>query len=209
MYCLTHELFFPDSQQTNEDGILAVGGDLSLERLKLAYAKGIFPWYSDGLPIIWHCPPKRMVLFPTELRIAKSLRQILRSQRFRISFNQAFEKVISNCKDIDRSKQGEDGTWITNAMQQAYIGLFKDGVAHSVEIWEDDKLVGGLYGVAVGRVFCGESMFSTVSNASKVALVALVQSDHYDLIDCQVYNDHLASLGAKEIPRADFLLHLA
>lgn len=209
MYCLTHELFFPDSQQTNEDGILALGGDLSLERLKLAYAKGIFPWYSEGLPIIWHCPPKRMVLFPTELRIAKSLRQILRSQRFRISFNQAFEKVISNCKDIDRSKQGEDGTWITNAMQQAYIGLFKDGVAHSVEIWEDDKLVGGLYGVAVGRVFCGESMFSKVSNASKIALVALVQSDHYDLIDCQVYNEHLASLGAKEIPRADFLLHLA
>jgi leucyl/phenylalanyl-tRNA--protein transferase len=209
MVILSNEISFPKAELAESSGLLAVGGDLSLARLKLAYTSGIFPWYSEGEPILWYSPDPRMVLFPDELKISKSMRQIIRSNRFRVTFNQAFEEVIRNCKNIDRNQQGQAGTWITNEMEQAYILLHKDGWAKSVEVWEGDELVGGLYGVEVGSVFCGESMFSKVSNTSKLALIALVQNNKaYQLIDCQVYNDHLASLGAEEIPREQFLQHL-
>ena len=207
MVILSKEISFPNVKFADQNGLLAIGGDLSTERLKLAYKSGVFPWYSEGEPILWYSPDPRMVLFPDELKIAKSMRQIIRSNRFRVTFNQAFEEVIRNCKNIDRSNQGQDDTWITNEMLDSYVKLHKEGVAKSVEVWEEDELVGGLYGVEAGTVFCGESMFSKVSNASKVALVSLVQNKEmtYNLIDCQVYNDHLASLGAREIPREDFI----
>ena len=210
MFPLNDEISFPPVKFADQNGLLAVGGDLSLSRLKLAYRSGIFPWYSEGEPILWYSPDPRMVLFPDELKIAKSMRQIIRSNRFRVTFNQAFEEVILNCKNIDRNNQGQDGTWITNEMIDSYIKLHKEGIAKSVEVWDGDELVGGLYGVEAGSVFCGESMFSKVSNASKVALVSLVQNKEkaYNLIDCQVYNDHLASLGAREIPREDFISFL-
>ena len=210
MVILSNEISFPKVESAEASGLLAIGGDLSMERLKLAYKSGVFPWYSEGEPILWYSPDPRMVLFPDELKISKSMRQIIRSNRFRVTFNQAFEEVIRNCKNIDRNQQGQAGTWITNEMEQAYILLHKDGWAKSVEVWEGDELVGGLYGVEVEDVFCGESMFSEVSNASKVALVALVHNDEksYNLIDCQVYNEHLVSLGAKEINREQFLHHL-
>jgi len=210
MVILSNEISFPPVKFAEQNGLLAIGGDLSMERLKLAYRSGIFPWYSEGEPILWYSPDPRMVLFPDELKIAKSMRQIIRSNRFRVTFNQAFEDVILNCKNIDRNNQGQDGTWITNEMLDSYVKLHKKGIAKSVEVWDGDELVGGLYGVEAGSVFCGESMFSKVSNASKVALVSLVQNKEkvYNLIDCQVYNDHLASLGAREIPREDFISFL-
>jgi leucyl/phenylalanyl-tRNA--protein transferase len=197
---------FPGVENTNEEGILALGGDLSTERLIHAYKNGIFPWYSEKEPIVWYCPNPRMVLFFERLKISKSLRKIIRDQEFRITFNQNFEEVISNCKSIQR---GDNlGTWITNEMEEAYLKLHKEGKAKSVEVWQDKQLVGGLYGIDLGNVFCGESMFSKVSNASKVAFVYLVEklkSEDYKLLDCQVYNGHLASLGAEEIPRGQFL----
>ena len=210
MFFLTDEVLFPPVYEADNNGLLAIGGDLSLERLKLAYQSGIFPWYSDGDPILWYCPNPRMVLFPKELKISKSMEQVMKSGRFTVTFNTLFEEVILNCKTIDRSGQGQDGTWITNEMQKAYVNLHNDGMAKSVEVWEGQKLVGGLYGVEVGNVFCGESMFSKVNNASKVALTALAQNKQkeYELIDCQVYNNHLASLGAKEIERDCFLKYL-
>ena len=210
MYLLSKELVFPPVHLANEDGLLAVGGDLSVERLLLAYKSGIFPWYNQGEPIIWYSPNPRMVLFPQNLNISKSMRQVIRKQEFTITYNQNFEAVISNCKQIFRvSDQG--GTWITNEMQEAYIELHKKGIAKSVEVWKNDELVGGLYGIDLGTVFCGESMFSKVSNASKLAFIYLVQKlekENYKLIDCQVYNNHLASLGADEISRTTFLNYL-
>lgn len=206
MHFLSNILEFPSTESANEYGIIAVGGDLSMARLQLAYSKGIFPWYCQGEPIVWYCPPERMVVFPEELKISKSLRSVLKKKQFKITMNKAFEEVIYNCKNIER--KDEFGTWITNEMEQAYIKLHKLGVAKSVEVWQDDTLVGGLYGVEVGNVFCGESMFSKVSNASKVALAYLVQTSLYKLIDCQIYNDHLASLGAREIDRNEFLKYL-
>ncbi len=197
---------FPSVENTNEEGILALGGDLSTERLIHAYKNGIFPWYSEKEPIVWYCPNPRMVLFFERLKISKSLRKIIRDQEFSVTFNQNFEEVISNCKSIQR---GDNlGTWITNEMEEAYLKLHKEGKAKSVEVWQDKQLVGGLYGIDLGNVFCGESMFSKVSNASKVAFVYLVEklkSEDYKLLDCQVYNGHLASLGAEEIPRGQFL----
>ena len=207
MYLLSKELVFPPVHLANKDGLLAVGGDLSVERLLLAYKSGIFPWYNQGEPVIWYSPNPRMVLFPKDLKISKSMKQVIRNGDFTVTFNQNFSEVISNCKRIYRvSDQGE--TWITNEMQQAYINLHKKGIAKSVEVWQDDELVGGLYGIDLGTVFCGESMFSKVSNASKFAFIKLVQKlekENYKLIDCQVYNNHLASLGADEIPRETFL----
>ena len=207
---LTDKLLFQSVFQANEYGLLAVGGYLSLERLKLAYKSGIFPWYSHGEPILWYCPDPRMVLFPSELKISKSMRQVIRSNRFRVTFNREFEQVIANCKSVNRTLQGQTDTWITDEMQKAYINLYDKGIAKSVEVWEKDILVGGLYGVEVGNVFCGESMFSKTSNASKVALISLVSHSEkkFDLIDCQIYNEHLASLGAREISRASFLKYL-
>ncbi len=209
MKILTKELLFPDVNLANKDGLLAIGGDLSVERLLLAYKSGIFPWFNEGEPIIWYAPKDRMVLFPDALKVSKSIRQICRKEIFKITFNQHFEKVISHCKNAYRQNQG--GTWITNEMEQAYIKLHKLGIAKSMEVWKNNKLVGGLYGIDLGTVFCGESMFSLVSNASKFAFIKLVEKlkkENYTLIDCQVYNDHLASLGAIEIPRKEFMAYL-
>lgn len=203
MIWLSEDIVFPPYELATEEGILALGGDLSSQRLMHAYQNGIFPWYSEGEPIIWYCPDQRMVLFPDELRISKSLHQAIRKRQFIITENTAFEQVIYHCKRIER--KDDFGTWITDEMEQAYIELHKLGYAKSIEIWHDDELVGGLYGVQVGTVFCGESMFSKMSNASKIAFVYLVWSGKYELIDCQVYNDHLASFGAREIERNQFL----
>jgi len=192
------DLRFPDPALADPDGLLAVGGDLRPERLLLAYRHGIFPWYSDETPILWYAPHERFVLFPAALKVSKSMRQVIRSARFRVTYNQAFPQVIAACAAQPRA--GQEGTWITDNMQEAYIRLHALGHAHSVETWHDDTLVGGLYGVAVGKVFCGESMFSREANASKTALISLCQSGTYRLIDCQVYTDHLASLGARMIP---------
>jgi leucyl/phenylalanyl-tRNA--protein transferase len=206
MYYLTAALSFPPVSQTNSTGILALGGDLSPERLQLAYTNGIFPWFEDGEPITWWSPNPRMVLFLDELIVSKSMRNILNRNIFKITFNQNFRDVISNCQKIKRD--GQNGTWITNDMIEAYCKLNELGSAKSVEVWQEDELVGGLYGIDLGHVFCGESMFSTVSNASKVAFIALVnqlKAANYKLLDCQVYNPHLESLGCREIERTDFM----
>ncbi|WP_338647159.1 leucyl/phenylalanyl-tRNA--protein transferase [Flavobacterium sp. KS-LB2] len=206
MYYLSSALFFPPIDQANRDGILAIGGDLSPERLQLAYKSGIFPWFEDGEPIIWWSPNPRMVLFLDELIVSKSMRNILNRDSFKVTFNQNFREVISNCQKIKRD--GQNGTWITNEMIDAYCNLHELGIAKSVEVWQNDTLVGGLYGIDLGHVFCGESMFSKVSNASKVAFIALVnqlKKEEYKLLDCQVYNPHLESLGCREIKRDDFM----
>ena len=208
MIFLSERLVFPDIHNADPNGVLAVGGDLSIERLTLAYRNGIFPWYAEGEPIVWYSPDPRMVLYPDDLRVSKSMHQFINSKKHRVTFNTAFASVISNCKSIDRTKQGQSGTWITTEMQDAYIDLHKCGLAKSVEVWKDNELVGGLYGVEVGNIFCGESMFSKISNASKLAFIALVRQNKYALIDCQVYNSHLASLGAKEIERNVFVDYL-
>ena len=206
MYHLSPVLFFPPVSQANRDGIHAVGGDLSPERLQLAYKSGIFPWFEDGEPIIWWSPNPRMVLFLDELIVSKSMRNILNRDTFKVTFNQDFRAVISNCQNIKREDQ--NGTWITNEMIEAYCKLHELGIAKSVEVWQNDILVGGLYGVDVEHVFCGESMFSKVSNASKVGFIALVnhlKQEKYKLLDCQVYNPHLESLGCREIKRDVFM----
>lgn len=203
MIWLTDTISFPDYKFATPDGILALGGDLSEERLIYAYKNGIFPWFSEGDPIVWYCPSERMVLFPEDIKVSKSMRKIIKNNEFVITENQAFEEVIYNCKNINR-KDGF-GTWITDDMEQAYINLHKRGVAKSIEVWKEKKLVGGLYGVEINQVFCGESMFSKVSNASKLAFIHLAKNKNYTLIDCQIYNKHLASLGAKEINRNIFL----
>ena len=202
IFRLDERLIFPDPALAEDDGLLAVGGDLSIQRLLLAYQNGIFPWYSDESPILWYAPHERFVLFPEELAISKSLRRVLKSDAFRVTVDRSFEKVISACSAMPRP--GQDGTWIIPDMIAAYIDLHRQGYAHSIEVWQNDELAGGLYGVAVGRVFCGESMFSLVSNASKVALVHLCGMG-YSLIDCQVYTAHLASMGARMIGREDYL----
>ena len=206
MHYLSTALFFPPVSEASRDGILAIGGDLSPERLKLAYNSGIFPWFEDGEPIIWWSPNPRMVLFLDELIVSKSMRNILNRDSFKVTFNQNFKDVISNCQNIKRD--GQNGTWITNEMIEAYCKLHELGIAKSVEVWQNDTLVGGLYGIDLGHVFCGESMFSKVSNASKVAFITLVnhlKDEDYKLLDCQVYNPHLESLGCREIERDDFI----
>lgn len=203
IFRLDKRIVFPDPSLAEEDGLLAVGGDLSTSRLLLAYRNGIFPWYNDDTPILWYSPHERFVLFTDELKISKSMRQVLRSGRLRVTYDQNFAKVINACSIVDR--KGQDGTWITADMKDAYIRLHQEGYAHSVEVWKDEKLVGGLYGVQVGEVFCGESMFSEVSNASKVALISLCNSGKYKLIDCQVYTEHLESMGARMISREEYL----
>ncbi|WP_299012712.1 leucyl/phenylalanyl-tRNA--protein transferase [uncultured Polaribacter sp.] len=200
---LTDKIAFPDYKFTTKDGVIALGGDLSAKRLVFAYKNGIFPWFSEGEPIVWYCPRERMVLFPDEIKISKSMRKVIRKKEFLITENKAFEAVIYNCKTINR-KDGL-GTWITNAMEEAYINLHNIGVVKSIEVWQGDNLVGGLYGLEINGVFCGESMFSKVANASKLAFIHLAQHKNYQLIDCQIYNSHLASLGAKEISRDLFL----
>lgn len=206
MFYLTEELFFPPVHLAHSSGIIGLGGDLSPERLQLAYQSGIFPWFEDGEPITWWSPNLRMVLFLEELVVSKSMRNILNRKIFTVTFNQDFRAVISNCQKIKR--EGQNGTWITDDMIKAYCKLHELGIAKSVEIWQEDELVGGLYGVDLGHIFCGESMFSLVSNASKVAFIALVEKlkkEHYQLLDCQVYNEHLESLGCREIEREEFM----
>ncbi|MCI4444235.1 MAG: leucyl/phenylalanyl-tRNA--protein transferase [Lentimicrobium sp.] len=206
MYFLSKELFFPPVSEANSDGILAIGGDLSPERLILAYKSGIFPWFEEGESIYWWSPNPRMVLFLDELVVSKSMRNILNRNIFKVTFNQNFREVISNCQKIKRD--GQNGTWITNDMIEAYCKLNEMGIAKSVEVWQNEELVGGLYGVDLGHIFCGESMFSKVSNASKVAFITLanqLKKDNFKLLDCQVYNEHLESLGCREIPREGFI----
>ena len=206
IFKLDDRLIFPDPALAEPDGLLAIGGDLSTKRLLLAYKNGIFPWYSDDDPILWYSPHERFVLFAGEVIITRSMQKVLRRNQFTITLNTSFEQVITACATIDRPDQ--DGTWINPDMQQAYIKLHHQGHAHSVEVWQDGELIGGMYGIPVGRIFCGESMFSKVSNASKAALIYLCQCGDYDMIDCQVYSDHLASMGARMIPRDDFMAML-
>lgn len=198
---------FPDPELAlrEPDGLLAAGGDLGPERLLAAYREGIFPWYSEGQPILWWSPDPRAVLLPEHIRITRSLRQTLKSHRYRISMDTDFAAVIAACAE---PRPGQEGTWITAAMRNAYLRLHLQGAAHSVEVWEGERLVGGLYGVATGRVFFGESMFSRGRDASKVALVHLagqLQDWGFPLIDCQQTTRHLLTMGAVEIPRREFL----
>jgi leucyl/phenylalanyl-tRNA--protein transferase len=206
MYFLSKDLYFPPVSEASYEGILAVGGDLSTERLLLAYRNGIFPWFEEDEPILWWSPPQRMVVNPKEYKVTKSLRNILNRGIFEITFNQNFSEVIKHCQTIKR--KGQRGTWITDSMFEAYLKLHQLGVAKSVEVWQNNELVGGLYGVDLGHVFCGESMFSKVPNASKVAFVSLIEKlkqENYLLLDCQVHNDHLEKLGAFEISRESYL----
>jgi leucyl/phenylalanyl-tRNA--protein transferase len=205
VFYLTEELVFPPVNLADEDGLLAYGGDLSIERLLLAYQEGIFPWYNEP-PILWWSPDPRFVLFPEELKLSASMKQVLKKGIFKITFDEDFAGVIAGCKDSPR--RGQDGTWITKEVEAAYIALHKAGYAHSVECWQDGALVGGFYGVMLGDCFFGESMFASVSNASKAAFVTFVQKAvvlGLRVIDCQVYTEHLASLGARFISRKAFL----
>ena len=206
VYYLTEKLEFPPAALANPEGIVAIGGDLSPERLLLAYQNGIFPWFNDDSFLMWWSPDPRMVLYPNDIKISKSMAKVLRENRFTLTKNQCFQTVLEQCATVPR--RGQDGTWITQNMQAAYLELHKMGHAVSYEVWKDKQLVGGLYGIDLGHIFCGESMFSLVSNASKFAFIQLaqeVQRLNYTMIDCQMYTDHLASLGAKEIPRREFL----
>jgi len=201
---------FPEVERAlaEPNGLLAAGADLSLPRLLEAYRNGIFPWFSHDQPILWWSPDPRMVLFPAELKVSRSLARTLRNARYEVHADTAFDAVVEGCR---QPRRGESGTWITEEMAEAYGTLHRAGFAHSVETWLDGKLVGGLYGVALGRAFFGESMFARVSDASKVALVALArQLQHwgFGVIDCQMNTAHLASLGAREIPRAEFTRRL-
>lgn len=205
------EIFFPDVDRAlhEPDGLLAIGGDLSPERLLYAYRHGIFPWYGPDQPILWWSPDPRLVLYPDDLHISRSLRKTLRKRRFSISMDTDFEAVIGACAE---PRPGQAGTWITRDMRDAYIELHRLGHAHSVECRLQDQLVGGLYGVALGRVFFGESMFTRVADASKTAFVALsrqLQRHDFAMIDCQVYTEHLESLGARSISRRDFTRQIA
>ena len=202
---LDNTIWFPPANEALDDGLLAIGGDLSTERLLLAYRNGIFPWFDDDMPM-WWCPDPRFVLFPDELLVSKSMRQLLKRNVFEIRINTSFESVIAHCKQTPRN--GQSGTWITNEVERAYIKLHELGYAQCVEAWQDGQLVGGLYGIKMGKVFFGESMFSHKSNASKFAFISyveLLKKEGIELIDCQVYTEHLESLGARMIYRNDFL----
>jgi leucyl/phenylalanyl-tRNA--protein transferase len=206
VYLLSEDLVFPSPQLARREGLLAIGGDLSQERLLLAYRMGIFPWYSADEPIMWWSPDPRLVLYPSEFRVSRSLKKTIRKKVFDLTVDDAFESVINACAQ-SRTK-ADEGTWIVEDMIAAYCRLHESGLAHSVEAWQEGKLVGGLYGVSLGKCFFGESMFTHISNASKVALVALVehlQALEFSLIDCQISTPHLLSFGAREIPRIRFL----
>ena len=205
LYALDNRLWFPPVDHALEDGLLAMGGDLNTERLLLAYRKGIFPWYEGDTPL-WWCPDPRFVLFPHELKVSKSMQQLLKRKAFTFTTNRAFAQIIHHCKNVLRD--GQDGTWITSDVEKAYTQLHQKGFAHSAEVWQHNELVGGLYGIRLGNIFFGESMFSHVSNASKFAFISFVQqlkNEGVALIDCQVYTEHLESLGARMIPRSSFI----
>lgn len=204
IYRLTEDLIFPHPCLSEEDGLLAIEGDLSPQRLLLAYSNGIFPWFSDDEPILWWSPNPRFVVYPKDIRISHSMKKILKKNTYKISFNTCFRDVISSCANVRK----ESGTWITYEMIEAYCKLHELGYAHSVECWHEDKLVGGLYGVSIGKCFFGESMFSTMDNASKTAFITLckvLEQKGFNMIDCQVYTTHLESLGAVNISRDKFL----
>ena len=206
MYYLSKDLYFPPVEEASYEGILAVGGDLSPERLLLAYQNGIFPWFDAEEPILWWSPAKRMVVAPSLYKVSKSTRNLLNQNLFKITFNQDFRAVITNCQQSKRKDQ--HGTWISDDLIESYVKLHEMNLAQSVEVWQNEELVGGLYGVDLGTIFCGESMFSKVSNASKIAFVSLVnylRENNYKLLDCQVHNDHLEKLGAFEISREVFM----
>ncbi len=195
---------FPDPRLTDQEGLLAIGGDLQISTLVKAYSMGIFPWYNEDEPILWWCPDPRLVLFPKEIKVSKSMKQLLKKGEFEFSINTDFEAVIRNC----RNTRVEDGTWISEDIIQAYLNLHEEGFAHSFEVRKNNELVGGLYGIGLGKVFFGESMFSLMSNASKAALIFLclhAMQEGIELIDCQQSTSHLQSLGAREISRDDFL----
>lgn len=204
VYELSDEIIFPNPELSEEDGLLAFGGDLSIDRLLLAYSNGIFPWYNEGEPIMWWCPKPRFILKPEEIRISKSMKKIIKKGQFKVTINKDFQGVISNCKAM---RENNEGTWITDEMKEAYINLFNNGFAVSVETYLNDELVGGLYGVVIGRCYFGESIFSKVSNASKIALITLAErlkELNFEFIDCQVYTPHLESMGAKMVPWEEF-----
>lgn len=205
IFALNKELIFPPVHLAQPDGLLAVGGDLSTQRLLLAYRNGIFPWY-EGEYILWWCPDPRFVLFPSELIVSKSMKQLFNKKQFNFTINKAFNEVIGNCKTISRREQ--ESTWITNEVKDAFIHLHQLGFAHSAEVWLNDELVGGLYGVRLGNIFFGESMFSKQSNASKYAFIKYVEylgGENVVMIDCQIYTGHLESLGARMISRKEFI----
>lgn len=206
MYFLTKELYFPPVEEASIEGVVAIGGDLSVERLLLAYRKGIFPWFNEDEPILWWSPPRRMVVAPQLYKVSKSTRNVINQNKFQVTFNQDFSAVIRNCQSIKRA--GQEGTWISEDIILSYTKLHEMGFAKSIEVWQNDELVGGLYGVDLGHIFCGESMFSKVANASKIGFVWLVnylKENKYKLLDCQIHNDHLEKLGAFEISRETFM----
>ncbi|MBS1624863.1 MAG: leucyl/phenylalanyl-tRNA--protein transferase [Bacteroidetes bacterium] len=206
VFRLGPELIFPDPSLADDDGLLAVGGDLSAERLLLAYQHGIFPWYSEGDPICWYSPHERFVIYADEVHVSRSTQRLMRSGAYEVTEDVAFDNVVDLCAAMPRP--GQTGTWITSEMKDAYIALHSRGIAHSVEIWRDHRPVGGIYGVVIGRVFCGESMYSLVPSASKLALIHLCRSGKYDLIDCQFHTPHLESMGGRYISRAELQRHL-
>ena len=208
---LSKSIWFPNHDESNKDGLIAVGGDLSVERLIHAYHLGIFPWFNEGQPLLWWSPDPRMILLPESFKVSKSLKKTILSNKYKITLNTSFEEVINCCSKIKR--KGQQGTWITKNMITAYLQLHKKGHAQSVEVWSENQLVGGLYGIDLKekKIFCGESMFSKKNNASKIAfyyLVKKLKTENYRLIDCQMYTSHLESLGAQEIPRHEFLKYL-
>lgn len=208
LYVLDKNLWFPPVDQALPDGLLAIGGDLSVSRLLLAYKKGIFPWFDGDIPM-WWSPDPRFVLFPDELKVSKSMKVLLKRNTFEFTIDKAFKQVIRACKEKER--EGQDGTWITDDVEAAYNELHKLGYAHSAEVWQNNELVGGLYGIRMGNAFFGESMFSHVSNSSKYAFIKyvdLLKQERVQIIDCQVYTEHLESLGARMIDREEFLQYL-
>ena len=207
MRWLNDTIEFPPLSEANNDGLLAVGGDLSSKRVLFAYQSGIFPWYEANQPLLWWAPNPRFVLYPSKLKVSKSSKRLLKSKKFEVSVNRNFKDVILACAKVKR--QSQSGTWITDKMIDVYCELHQMGFAKSVEVWLDNKLVGGLYGVQFNEdLFCGESMFSYVSNASKIGFISFIQMSKFKLIDCQVHSSHLESLGAEKINRSDFMQHL-
>ena len=206
VYLSPNEISFPDPQfLESESGLMAIGGDLSPERLLFAYQLGLFPWFNEGEEILWWCPNPRFVIFPNQLKVSKSMKKILRDEVFTFTENQCFRRVMEECKNVYRKDQ--DGTWISNELINSFEILHQNGIAKSVEVWQNNELVGGFYGVQIGKVFCGESMFSKVSNASKAGFINFVQknSEELQLVDCQIHTEHLESLGATMIPKLDYL----
>ena len=208
VYQLSDEIMFPNPDLAEEDGLLAVGGDLSFERLILAYCNGIFPWYSEGEPILWWCPKPRFIIKPSEINISKSMKRVFNKGEFKVTFDEDFNEVIKNCKEL---RENKEGTWITNEIMEAYINLHKKGFATRVEVYKDQELVGGLYGVKIGKCFFGESMFSKKSNASKVALISIckkLEEEGYIFLDCQMHTNHLESMGGKFVSWKEFKVML-